>query len=112
MSGSQLRFFASVTNGRKIGRKIATVNKNNSKAKELTQSDQSPLTIYPFSIDKLKKPQNKTNPTNKIEKNETNKTKKANVSASNIPENNAQNKKPAEVKKQPEQIVKQIRYLS
>lgn len=65
--GTQLRLFASVPNGRKGGRNNGTVNKNNAKAKKLAQADdEPPLTIYPFSINDLQKPQNKAKQTNKV----------------------------------------------
>lgn len=61
-----MRLFASVPNGKKGGRNNGTVNKNNSKAKKLAQGgDEPPLTIYPFSINDLQKPQTKAKPTNK-----------------------------------------------
>lgn len=74
--GSQLRLFASVTNGKKGGRNNATVNKNGSKSKKLTQGgDDRPLTIYPFSINDLQKPQTKTKTPNKDDtKTDINKT--------------------------------------
>lgn len=65
--GTQLRLFASVPNGRKGGRNNGTVNKNNAKAKKLAQADdEPPLTIYPFSINDLQKPQNKPKLNNKV----------------------------------------------
>lgn len=64
---TQLRLFASVSNGRKGGRNNGTVNKTNAKAKKLTQDDEPPLTIYPFSINDLQKPQSKSKKTNKVD---------------------------------------------
>lgn len=75
--GTQLRLFASVSNGRKGGKNNGTVNKNNAKAKKLTQGDdEPPLTIYPFSINDLQKPQNKAKPNNKDNAKTSNQTHK------------------------------------
>lgn len=63
-----MRLFASVPNGRKGGKHNGTVNKNGSKAKKLAQgAEDRPLTIFPFSINDLQKPQTKTKIANKTD---------------------------------------------
>lgn len=85
--GSQLRFFASVNSGEKSGKNNRLVNKNVAKAKKLSQrTDEPALTIYPFSMEDLKKSESNTKTTNKtIQKTAlTNKAEKATCNKSEI----------------------------
>lgn len=120
ISGSQWRLYGSVTNVRKNG----TVNKSNSKVKKIVERDESPLSIYPLSINEFKKAQSKAKSTNKTEKTTPTKIEKPSVlppemvsssetvsaSVLNVPENVTQIEKPANVeeKKPTEAIVKPI----
>lgn len=96
-----MRLYASLTNG--------TVNKNSSKAKKLAQRDEPPLTIYPFSINELKKRQSKADSTNKTEKNASKPTETLSVPIiANVVEKKTQIEKPVKVeeRKLTETIVK------
>lgn len=96
--------YASVTNGRKNG----TVNKNNSKTKKLTQRDEPPLTIYPFSINELKKRQLKAESTNKPDKIVSKPIETPSVPIANVVEKKTQIQKSVKVeeRKQTDKIVK------
>lgn len=110
-----MRFFASVTNGRKNGKNNGMVNTN---AYKPTQGgDEPPLTIYPFSIKELKKPQTKTKFTNKTQEVIGTKSKTTPIVACKLPERivrsgesttNDRSDKPTETGLRNEAIVKVI----
>lgn len=106
--GSHLRLFASANNnnGRKSV-KDGTVNRSNSRAKQLIRENEPPLTIYPYSFDELRKSQSKTKSTDKTEKN-TNKTKKTTKIAIPNTNNHENTQKSMEIANKTQDIVMKL----